>query len=89
MEKKLFRHVAEHIKETHGDIDYIIMTGTVRYQIVDYFNIVIIATVIDNKEWKWGGMPWPWKGAAHTLYSGSLWQKGGTIQQAGCLVTGY
>merc|ERR1711970_436993 len=22
-----FRHVAEHIKETHGDIDYIIMTG--------------------------------------------------------------
>ena len=30
----LFRHVAEHIKETHGDIDYIIMTGTVSYTIL-------------------------------------------------------
>ena len=24
---------------------------------------------------KVGGMPWPWKGAAQTLYSGSLWQR--------------
>ena len=40
-----------------------------------------------SKRWKEGGMPQPKTGAVYTC-TVVLYDKGGTIQQAGCLVTG-
>jgi len=56
-----FRHVAEHIKETHGDIDYIIMTGD--YPAHDVWiqsrqnNLMHTKTVVDTVNEFFSGTP--------------------------------